>query len=147
MKAENFIKPYLKKDLPDIRPGDEVRVSQKIPAPVKTMGKKEEEKEKIQTFEGIVISRTHGKEMGATITVRRIISGVGVERIFPLHSPLIEKIEILKRGKVRRAKLYYLRKLKGKGARLKRGGIAGIIVAEENPKEKEIIKNERKPEK
>jgi len=110
MKIENFINPYLKKELPDIRPGDEVRISQKI---------KEGGKEKIQEFEGLVIARKHGREVGSTITVRREISGIGVEKIFPLHLPTIEKIEILKRGKVRRAKLYYLRKVKGKRARLK----------------------------
>jgi len=109
-KLETFIKPYLKTELPDIRPGDTVRVYQKI---------REGEKEKIQIFEGLVIARKHRKEMGATITVRKVISGIGVERIFPIHSPTIEKIEILKRGRVRRAKLYYLRKAKGKKARLR----------------------------
>ena len=120
MKIENFVKPYLKKDLPDVRPGDVVRISQKIPAYDKSSaGKKEGEKERTQIFEGTVIARKHRKEMGATITVRREISGVGVERIFPIHLPTIEKIEILKRGKVRRAKLYYLRKMKGKRAKIK----------------------------
>ncbi len=109
-KIERFLKPFLKEDLPDIRPGDTVCIYQKI---------KEGEKEKIQSFEGVVIARKHGKEIGATITVRREISGIGVERIFPIHSPTIEKIEILKRGKVRRAKLYYLRKAKGERARIK----------------------------
>ncbi|MBI2038375.1 MAG: 50S ribosomal protein L19, partial [Candidatus Nealsonbacteria bacterium] len=97
-KINNFLKSQIKANLPEIKPGDTVLVSQKI---------KEGDKEKIQTFEGIVISRKHGKEMGSTIIVRKVISGVGVERVFPLHSPIIEKIEILKRGKVRRAKLYY----------------------------------------
>jgi large subunit ribosomal protein L19 len=109
-KIKKFLEPFLRKDLPEIRPGDRVCVYQKV---------KEGGKEKIQSFEGIVIARKHGKEMGATITVRREISGIGVERIFPLHSPTIEKIEILKRGKVRRAKLYYLRKAKGKRAKIK----------------------------
>lgn len=103
-KIEIFLKPFLK-ELPDIRPGDTVSVYQKI---------REGNKEKIQSFEGIVIARKHGREIGATITVRREISGIGCEKIFPLHAPTIEKIEILKRGKVRRAKLYYLRKAKGK---------------------------------
>ena len=71
-------------------------------------------------FEGIVLARKHGNEPGATITVRKVISGVGVERIFPIHSPVIERIEILKRSKTRRAKLYYLRSAKGKKSRLKR---------------------------
>jgi large subunit ribosomal protein L19 len=127
MKIENFIKPYLKKEIPDIRPGDEVRISQKI---------KEGEKEKTQMFEGIVIAKKHGKEMGATITVRREISGVGVERIFPLHLPTIEKIEILKRGKVRRAKLYYLRKMKGKRAKIKSENLAAIADFEKREVEK-----------
>ena len=110
-KIEIFLQPFLKENLPEVRPGDRVLVYQKI---------REGEKEKVQGFEGIVIARKHGKEMGATITVRREISGIGVEKIFPLHSPTIEKIEILKRGRVRRAKLYYLRKAKGKKARLKK---------------------------
>jgi len=103
-KTEIFIKNQIKTDLPDIRPGDTVCVYQKV---------KEKDKERLQAFEGIVIARKHGRGISATITVRALISGVGVEKIFPLHSPVIEKIEILKRGKVRRAKLYYLRKIKG----------------------------------
>ncbi|KPJ73729.1 50S ribosomal protein L19 [Parcubacteria bacterium DG_74_1] len=109
-KIGTFLKPFLKEALPNIRPGDTVCVYQKI---------KEGDKEKIQAFEGQVLARKHGKEIGATITVRKEISGIGTEKIFPLHSPIIEKIEILKRGKVRRAKLYYLRGAKGKGAKLK----------------------------
>ncbi len=133
-KIENFIKPYLKSDLPDIRPGDTVRLYQKIPATSKNLkGKNDSQKEKFQIFEGLVIARKHGKEMGATITLRKIISGIGVERIFPLHSPSIEKIEVLKRGKVRRAKLYYLRKLGSKKMKLKKIAIA---VPEEKPDNK-----------
>lgn len=109
-KIKKFLEPFLKKNLPEVKPGDTVRIYEKI---------KEKEKEKVNTFEGIVIARKHGKEIGATITVRKEIAGVGVERIFPLHLPTIEKIEILKRAKVRRAKLYYLRKLKGKKTKLK----------------------------
>jgi len=109
-KLEKFNQAQLKKELPDIRPGDTILVYQKI---------KEGEKERIQTFEGLVIARKHGKGISATITVREVISGVGVEKIFPIHSPIIDKIEVLKRGKVRRAKLYYLRKAKGKKAKLK----------------------------
>ena len=109
-KIDSFNKTQLKKDLPDIRPGDTVRVGQKI---------KEKDKERIQDFEGVVIAKKHGKGISGTITVRRVISGVGVEKVFPLHSPTIEKIEILRRGKVTRAKLYYLRTAKGKKARLK----------------------------
>jgi large subunit ribosomal protein L19 len=127
MKTENIIKPFLKKEHLDILPGDTVKVLQKI---------KEGDKERVQIFQGVVIARKHGKEIGATITVRRIISGVGVERIFPLHSPIIEKIEIIKRSKVRRGKLYYLRKAKGKKARLKRRK----FVKETREKEKELAK-------
>jgi len=94
-----------------VRPGDTVRVYQKV--------KEEKGKEKIQIFEGQVLARKHGKEIGATITVRSVIKGVGVERIFPIYSPTIEKIEIIKRGKTRRAKLYYLREATGKKAKLK----------------------------
>ena len=133
-KLEIFAKTQLKTDLPVLRPGDTVRVSQKIPASAEaTAGKKEGER--IQTFEGLVIARKHGKETGSTVTLRKIISGVGVERIFPLHSPTIEKIEVLRREKVRRAKLYYLRKLKGKGAKLKKKGFAAKTTTQEPPKE------------
>jgi len=100
----------IKKDLPEIRPGDTVRVYQTI---------KEKDKERLQSFEGVVLARKHGKGISSTITVRNMISGVGVEKILPLHSPNIKKIEILKRAKVRRAKLYYLRTAKGKKAGLK----------------------------
>ncbi len=110
-KLELFNKTQIKKDLPDLRPGDTVLVSQKI---------KEGDKHKAQTFKGQVIAKKHGKGVSTTITVRKTVLGVGVEKIFPIHSPNIEKIEILKRGKARRAKLYYLRTAKGKDARLKR---------------------------
>jgi len=120
-KIETFLKPFLKKEIPDIHPGDTVRIHQKISAvtPAKAR-KKEEEKEKIQIFEGQVLAKKHGKGISGTITVRKVISGIGVEKIFPLHSPTIEKIEITKRGKARRAKLYYLRSVKGKEMKLKR---------------------------
>ena len=84
----------------DLRAGDTVRVWQKIA---------EKGKFRLQAFEGLVLARKHGKEAGATITVRRVASGVGVEKIFPLYSPVIDKIEVLKRSKVRRAKLYHIR--------------------------------------
>ena len=126
-KIEQFNKNQLKKDLVDIRPGDTVRVYQIIPAvaavktkKVKKGKEKEEEKEKIQIFEGLVLARKHGRGINATITVRKVISGIGVERIFPLHSPLVDKIEVVKREKVRRAKLYYLRTARGKKAKLKK---------------------------
>ncbi len=100
-KIKEFLKPYLKEKLPEIKPGDVVRIHQKI---------KEGGKERISIFEGIVLARKHGKEIGATVTIRNVIDGVGVEKIIPLHSPKIEKIEIIKREKVKRAKLFYLRK-------------------------------------
>ncbi len=109
-QLDSFAKSYLKTDLPDIRSGDTVRIHQKI---------KEGDKERIQVFEGIVLFIKHGQGVNATITVRKIISSIGVERIFPLHSPTIEKIELVKKGKVRRAKLYYLREVRGKKAKLK----------------------------
>ena len=90
----------LKKNLPEMRPGDTVRVYEKVP---------EEKRKKSRVFEGILISRKHGKGINATFTVRAILEGVGIEKTYPLHSPLIEKIEIIKKGKTRRAKLYYLR--------------------------------------
>ena len=102
--------PDLRKNLPDFKVGDVIRVHQRI---------REGGKERIQMFEGIVIAKKHGRGMGATFTVRRIASGIGVERMFPLHSPAIAKIERVRSSHVRRAKLYYLRGLTGKKARLK----------------------------
>ena len=98
-----------RKDL-DFKAGDTVRVWNKI---------QEKGKTRLQAFEGLVLSRKHGTETGATFTIRKVASGVGVERIFPLDSPFIESITVNKRGKVRRAKLYYLRALTGKKARIK----------------------------
>ncbi|MCS7027575.1 MAG: 50S ribosomal protein L19 [Bacteroidia bacterium] len=100
---------YLRKDIPAFKAGDTIRVHIKI---------KEGSKERIQQFQGIVIAR-RGIGTGATFTVRKISNGVGVERVFPLHCPSIEKIEFVRAGSVRRAKLYYLRKLQGKAARIK----------------------------
>lgn len=102
----------LRKDIPEFRPGDAVRVHVRL-------REGEGDKERIQPFEGVVISR-RGRAAGASFTVRRVSFGVGVERIFPLHSPMISQIEIVNRGHVRRARLYYLRGLRGKAARIKR---------------------------
>lgn len=110
-KLEEFNKTQLKGDLPEIKPGDTVKVFQKI---------KEKGKERLQVFEGQVLARKHGKGINSTITVRRVSSGFGVERTFPLNSPTIDRIEVIKKGKARRAKLYYLRSAKGKKARIKR---------------------------
>ena len=99
---------YLRKDVPAFRSGDTVRVHTKI---------KEGDKERIQVFEGVVI-RSHRGNARATFTVRKVSYGVGVERIFPVHSPRIDKVEVLGHGEVRRSRLYYLRELQGKAARL-----------------------------
>ena len=99
----------LKAEAPEIRVGDTVRVHIKI---------KEGAKERIQTFEGTVIAKKHGG-VNETFTVRRISYGVGVEKVFPLYSPVIEKVETIRKGKVRRAKLYYLRGRVGKAAKVK----------------------------
>jgi large subunit ribosomal protein L19 len=104
----------LRTDLPDFRPGDTIRVNVRLKE-----GEGEKEKERLQAFEGVVISKK-GRASGATFTVRRVSFGVGIERIFPLHSPSISSVEIVGKGKVRRARLYYLRDLRGKAARIKR---------------------------
>ncbi len=92
----------------DLRPGDTIRVWQKI---------EEKGKVRLQAFEGLVLARKHGTEAGGTFTVRRVASGVGVEKIFPLYSPMIDKIEIVKRSRVRRAKLYFIREKVAREAR------------------------------
>ncbi|MGD2185090.1 MAG: 50S ribosomal protein L19 [Desulfobacterales bacterium] len=108
-KIEQIEKEQMRLDHPDFGPGDNVKVHVKI---------KEGEKERIQVFQGVVISKRKGNTK-ATFTVRKVSYGVGVERIFPLHSPALDKIEVVTRGRVRRAKIYYLRKLRGKAARIK----------------------------
>jgi large subunit ribosomal protein L19 len=143
--VKEIIKKFRKKHIPEILPGDTVKVYQKI---------KEGDKERVQVFEGIVLAKKHGKEIGATITVRKKSKGVAIERIFPIHSPVIEKIEVIKRSKTRRAKLYYLRNAKGKRARLKRkdfdhdkvNKIAEIEKEEAEKKKQEEIKNQEKKE-
>ncbi len=107
----NIEKDFLRTDIPEFRPGDAVRVNIRI---------KEGDKERTQAFEGTVI-RKRGNGIRSTITVRKVSYGVGVERTFPLNSPLIESIKVVGKGMVRRAKLYYLRNLKGKAARIKEG--------------------------
>ncbi|AEM73993.1 50S ribosomal protein L19 [Caldicellulosiruptor acetigenus] len=99
----------LRKDIPDFKPGDTVRVYFKVI---------EGGRERVQAFEGLVIKR-RGKGLSETFTVRRVSYGIGVERVFPLHSPRLEKIEVIRRGKVRRAKLYYIREKIGKAAKIK----------------------------
>ena len=101
-----------RQDIPAFRPGDTVRVHVRLK-------EAEGEKERVQPFEGVVVSR-RGHLSGATFTVRRVSFGIGVERIFPVNSPMISSIEVLQPGRVRRSKLYYLRQLKGKAARIRR---------------------------
>ncbi len=108
-KIEQLEREMMRMDLPDFAAGDTIKVYVKI---------KEGEKERIQAFQGVVISKRKGRT-NATFTVRKVSYGVGVERIFPFHSPVIDKIEVLTRGRVRRSKIYYLRKLRGKAARIK----------------------------
>ena len=107
---------HLKKDLAEFRVGDIIRVHQRI----KETTEAGKEKERIQVFEGLVIARKHGKGISGTLTVRKVASGVGVERIFPLHSPSIEKIEVVRRQIVRRAKLYYVRGRPGSQPRVRK---------------------------
>jgi large subunit ribosomal protein L19 len=115
----------------DLRPGDTVRVWQKI--------EEEKGKYRLQAFEGLVLARKHGKEPGATFTVRRVLSGVGVEKVFPLYSPLVDKIETIKRSRVRRAKLYYIREKVSREARrqLRRTRLVGGSAETSAPEAKE----------
>jgi large subunit ribosomal protein L19 len=104
-----FVRKHQRSDIPQFRPGDTIRVHVKI---------KEGDKERLQAFEGTVIARNN-TGLGETITVRKVSFGQGVERIFPLHARVIDHIDVVRTGRVRRAKLYYLRDLKGKAARLR----------------------------
>ena len=114
MNIASLIEVKLNPNIPDISPGDTVKVSVKVV---------EGERERIQVFQGVVIRMRHGVS-GGSFTVRRVSYGVGVERTFPLSSPLVEKVEIVRHGKVRRAKLYYLRGLSGKASRIKEKRVA-----------------------
>ncbi|HYG61482.1 MAG TPA: 50S ribosomal protein L19 [Thermoanaerobaculia bacterium] len=100
--------PYVQREVPEFRPGDTVRVHVRVV---------EGDKERIQVFQGVIIARRGGGTR-ETFTVRKVSGGIGVERIFPLHSPNVDRIEVIRRGRVRRAKLYYLRELRGKAARI-----------------------------
>ncbi|MDX2452563.1 MAG: 50S ribosomal protein L19 [Desulfosarcina sp.] len=106
---KNIEREQLRMDLPHFKPGDTVTVHVKI---------REGNKERIQAFQGVVISRKKGMA-NATFTVRKVSYGVGVERVFPTNSPIIDRVEVITRGRVRRAKIYYLRKLRGKAARIR----------------------------
>ena len=107
-KLQEIEQDYLRPDVPEFRSGDTLKVHVKV---------REGEKERIQVFQGVVISR-RGTGTNESFTVRKMSGGIGVERVFPLHSPIIDHIEVLRRGRVRRAKLYYLRGLRGKAARI-----------------------------
>ncbi|HEX5436512.1 MAG TPA: 50S ribosomal protein L19 [Gemmatimonadaceae bacterium] len=102
-------KPYLRSDIPPFRPGDTLRVAVRV---------REGDKERLQTFEGVCIAR-RGSGVSKTFTVRKVSNGIGVERIFPVHSPMIGTLTVVRRGQVRRAKLYYLRNVSGKAARIR----------------------------
>lgn len=106
---QSITQEYMKNDVPSFRPGDNVKVHTRI---------KEGDRERIQIFEGLVIAR-RGGGIGETFVVRKISYGIGVERTFPIHSPYVEKIEVVRYGKVRRAKLFYIRHLSAKAARIK----------------------------
>ena len=109
-RLDNIEQPQLRANVPDFQPGDSVRVNVRI--------KETETKESLQVFEGVVIARKGGG-VRETVTVRKVSFGVGVERIFPLHATIIDHIDVVKRGRVRRAKLYYMRELRGKAARIR----------------------------
>ena len=111
-KIDSFLPDPSRRDLPPFRPGDTVRVHVNV---------REGDKERVQVFEGVVIGMHRGGAR-ASFTVRKVSFGQGVERIFPLHSPIIQKVEVLRSARVRRAKLYFLRDLKGKAARMKETG-------------------------
>jgi len=129
----------------DVKSGDTVRVTQKIIEKDKKTGKP---KTRLQDFEGLCLAVKHGKEVGGTITLRKVASGVGVERIFPIYSPMIEKIEVTKRSKVRRAKLYHIRKKAAKEIRRQMRNIQAlpeIVTLEEvEVAEEKIIENAEK---
>ena len=108
-KVDNVTKDLLKKNIPDFAPGDTISMDIRVV---------EGEKERVQRYQGVVIARKHGG-IEETITVRKISNGIGVERIFPIHSPMVASIKVIRRGKVRRAKLHYLRSLTGKAARIR----------------------------
>jgi len=145
-KTDLIEQPFLRNDIPDFRPGDSVKVHVRVV---------EGNRERVQVFQGVVIRRSGGG-IRETFTVRKISFGVGVERTFPLHSPTIARLELLQRGRVRRAKLYYLRDLRGKKARIKERRIedaklaameataqAALEVAEAEPVDVEDVDGER----
>jgi large subunit ribosomal protein L19 len=123
-KLIEFNKKQIKIDMPDIKAGMQIRVHEKI---------KEGDRDRIQVFEGVVLARKHGKGINATITVRSVVAGVGVEKVWPIHSPKIAKIEILRTPTVRRSKLYFLRELSPKKTRKKLSVFKNIIAPKAEP--------------
>ena len=128
---ERIEKRHLRRDVPVLKPGDTVRVHSRI---------SEGDKDRIQVFEGVVI-RVNGGSHRATFTVRKVSYGIGVERIFPLHSPRIDKVEVMRTGRVRRARLYFLRDRTGKAARLRAAKVGDrkrVYLEDENPPEPDV---------
>jgi len=115
---DDVTKDQIRGDVPQFREGDTVKVNVRVVEYKDLKGGKVETRERLQAYEGVVIAR-HNKGISSSFTVRKISNGVGVERVFPLHSPLLESIAVVRRGRVRRAKLYYLRDLSGKAARIR----------------------------
>ncbi|MDX8394884.1 MAG: 50S ribosomal protein L19 [Mariprofundaceae bacterium] len=114
---DDVTKDQIRDDIPAFREGDSVKVNVRV-VDFKDTKKGVEKRERLQAYEGVVIAR-HNKGISSSFTVRKISSGIGVERIFPLHSPMLESITVTRHGRVRRAKLYYLRELSGKAARIR----------------------------
>jgi len=114
---DDVTKDQLREDIPAFREGDTVRVNVRV-VDFKDTKKGVERRERLQAYEGIVIAR-HNKGISSSFTVRKISGGIGVERVFPLHSPMLESVKVVRHGRVRRAKLYYLRELSGKAARIR----------------------------
>ncbi|MEK7098913.1 MAG: 50S ribosomal protein L19 [Patescibacteria group bacterium] len=134
MQGTAIERSMLRTDLPDMRPGDTVRVYQKV---------KEGDKERVTQFEGVVLACKHGNGITGTVTVRKVIDGIGVERVFPLHLPTITKIEVLRHSKVRRAKLYYIRDKAGREVRKRmkqvwREAAPAVVAKAEEEKASEI---------
>ena len=129
MSISAIEKASMRSDIPEISSGDTIKVYQKI---------KEGDKERLAPFEGLVIATKHGKGISATFTVRKVIDGVGVERIFPLHSPTISKVEVISRAKTRRAKLYYIREKAAREIRRKMKQIRVDALPKKAPEPKEV---------
>ena len=135
-KITSFNQKNLATIIPELKSGMKVKVWQKI---------KEGGKERLQAFEGVVIAVKHGRGKTGTFTVRKISSGVGVERVFPFHAPTIEKVEILSQAKVRRAKLYYLRGRIGKKSKMKQKELAEAVAPAEKSEKPEVMPIEESP--